>query len=75
MATSFDFGNEEEQGNTTKFTNLRSLLARPTALIALTCLSGCISVRRDVEPTTTTTVTRPVVVVPAATTTVERTTY
>jgi hypothetical protein len=40
-------------------------------------LTGCISVRRDVEPTTTTTttVTRPSPIAPATTTTVERTTY
>ena len=47
------------------------------AISVLICLNGCISVRRDAEPTTTvtTTETRSSTVVPAATTTVERTTY
>ncbi len=44
---------------------------------ALICLTGCISVTREVEPTTavTTTETRSSTLAPATTTTVERTTY
>ncbi|HET7238944.1 MAG TPA: hypothetical protein VFI76_07945 [Terrimicrobiaceae bacterium] len=44
---------------------------------ALTCLTGCISVTREVEPTATvtTTETRSSTLAPATTTTVERTAY
>jgi hypothetical protein len=47
------------------------------AAAVLIALPGCITVRRDAEPTTTvtTTETRSSTVVPSATTTVERTTY
>lgn len=45
--------------------------------VVLICLTGCISVTREVEPTTTvtTTETRSSTLAPATTTTVERTTY
>ena len=42
------------------------------AVAVLTSFSGCISVEREVEPTTTTTETRSTTIGPVTTTTVER---
>ena len=51
---------------------LKFSLPSVVALAVLTSFSGCISVEREVEPTTTTTETRRTTIGPVTTTTVER---
>jgi hypothetical protein len=57
--------------------NFRSWLRHLISVGALTCLTSCITVKREIEPTTTitTTETRSSTIVPATSTTVEGSVY